>query len=70
MIAMEAVFRSVEETGIRARIGQWVLDRAFSPDQDQTKLTDAALRALEEELATYPGRGWRTRGGVAVTDRP
>lgn len=55
VIAMEEVFRAVEETGMRARIGQWVLDRAFAPDQDQAALTDAALRTLEAELAAYPG---------------
>jgi cytosine/adenosine deaminase-related metal-dependent hydrolase len=55
VIAMEAVFRAVEETGIRARIGKWVLDRAFSPGQNQAALTDAALRELEAELAAYPG---------------
>ncbi len=55
VIAMEAVFQAVEETGIRARIGEWVLDRAFAPNQDQAALTDRALRTLEAELATYPG---------------
>ncbi|MDB5394028.1 MAG: amidohydrolase [Rhodospirillales bacterium] len=55
VIALDEVFAALDETGIRGRIGQWVLDRAFSPDQDQTALTDRALRILEDELVRYPG---------------
>jgi cytosine/adenosine deaminase-related metal-dependent hydrolase len=56
VIALDAVFDALVETGIRGRVGQWVLDRAFSPDQDQTAMTDRALRILEQELVRYPGR--------------
>lgn len=56
IIALESVFEGLEETGIRGRVGQWVLDRAFSPEQNQTALTDRALGVLESELTRYPGR--------------
>lgn len=56
IIALDTVFDGLYETGIRGRVGQWVLDRAFSADEDQTALTDRALRTLEDELTRYPGR--------------
>jgi cytosine/adenosine deaminase-related metal-dependent hydrolase len=56
IIALEPVFEALDKTGIRGRVGQWVLDRAFSADQDQTAMTDAALGILEAELIRYPGR--------------
>lgn len=56
IIAFDDVFEALEQTGIRGRVGRWVLDRALSPDDNQAALTDAALKALEEELARYPGR--------------
>lgn len=56
IIALESVFDALDETGIRGRVGQWVLDRAFSPDENQRSLTDRALGALERELICYPGR--------------
>jgi cytosine/adenosine deaminase-related metal-dependent hydrolase len=55
IIALDPVFDALAETGIRGRIGEWVLDRAFSADQDQTAMTDRALRMLEAELVRYPG---------------
>ena len=56
IIALDQVFEGLDETGIRGRVGQWVLDRAFSADQDQTALTDQALRLLEAEMIRFPGR--------------
>ena len=55
VLAMDAVFDALQSTGIRARIGQWVLDRAFAATDDQTILTDRALKQLADELARYPG---------------
>lgn len=55
IIAMDPVFEALSETGIRGRVGEWTLDRAFSPDQDQAAMTDKALRLLENELIRYPG---------------
>lgn len=57
VLALDPVFEALDATGIRGRIGEWVLDRAFSPDQDQTALTDTALAMLESELLRYPGSG-------------
>jgi cytosine/adenosine deaminase-related metal-dependent hydrolase len=56
ILALDAVFEALAETGIRGRVGEWAMDRAFRPEQDQTALTDRALRILEAELARYPGR--------------
>jgi cytosine/adenosine deaminase-related metal-dependent hydrolase len=53
--ALDSVFEGMDAIGIRGRIGQWVLDRAFSDSDDQTAMTDRALRLLEEELVRYPG---------------
>jgi len=55
ILALDPVFEALDETGIRGRIGEWALDRAFSPDQDQGAMTDTALRVLESEMARYPG---------------
>lgn len=55
IIAMDPVFEALSDTGIRGRVGEWTLDRAFSPDQDQTAMTDKALRLLENEMIRYPG---------------
>jgi cytosine/adenosine deaminase-related metal-dependent hydrolase len=56
ILALDEVFEAVAETGIRGRVGEWAMDRAFSPDQDQTASTDRALKILEAELIRYPGR--------------
>jgi len=52
---LDGVVESLEETGIRGRVGQWAWD--FSPeDQDYpTAATDAAIRLLDDELRRYPG---------------
>ena len=55
ILALDEVFADLATTGIRGRVGRWVLDRASSPDQEQAALTDRALRLLEEELRRFPG---------------
>jgi cytosine/adenosine deaminase-related metal-dependent hydrolase len=55
MIAFDPVCEAIMDTGIRGRVGKWVLDRAFAPGDDQAAMTDMALRALEDELVRYPG---------------
>lgn len=53
IIALDEVHDALAESGIRGRIGQWVLDR--TDDQTaQTASTDRALLLLEDELARYP----------------
>ncbi|HTJ64131.1 MAG TPA: amidohydrolase family protein [Alphaproteobacteria bacterium] len=54
IMALDPVVETVRRTGLRGRVGAWMLDRAFSPDQDQTKLTDTAIRTLEDQMARYP----------------
>jgi 5-methylthioadenosine/S-adenosylhomocysteine deaminase len=58
ILALDPVFEALHETGIRGRIGRWVLDRAFA-GEDQAALTDQALEALEDELRRYPAAGQR-----------
>ncbi|WP_413630251.1 amidohydrolase family protein [Novosphingobium sp. KCTC 2891] len=43
--------------GIRGRLGQWVQDRAFAPDDDQAALTAAAIARLEDQIAQFPAAG-------------
>lgn len=59
LIAFEAVAQALEETGIRGRIGRWCMDRAFSPQDDQTALTDKAIGTMEADLAAFPDDGRR-----------
>src|SRR5258708_7832626 len=56
ILALDPVFEALRASGIRGRVGRWVLDRAFSADADQTVLTDRALRLLAAELCRHPGR--------------
>jgi 5-methylthioadenosine/S-adenosylhomocysteine deaminase len=56
ILALDPVFEALRASGIRGRVGRWVLDRAFSADADQTVLTDRALRLLDDELCRHPGR--------------
>jgi len=55
IIALDDVYPVIAESGIRGRVGHWILDRAFSPEQDQTALTDRALRLMADALIRYPG---------------
>jgi cytosine/adenosine deaminase-related metal-dependent hydrolase len=59
VIALDAVFEGLAETGIRGRIGQWAMDRAASAGDDQTAMTDATLALLESEMLRYPCRDGR-----------
>jgi cytosine/adenosine deaminase-related metal-dependent hydrolase len=54
ILALDEVHDGLAASGIRGRIGQWVLDRSDDPEQ-QTASTDRALRRLDDELARYPG---------------
>jgi 5-methylthioadenosine/S-adenosylhomocysteine deaminase len=51
---LDAVMEALAETGIRGRVGEWVEGRAYDPTDDQTKLSAAAIRILESEIARYP----------------
>ncbi|TQS43678.1 amidohydrolase family protein [Cryptosporangium phraense] len=53
-VAIDEVIEAVEPTGLRGRFGRWLQDRQFGPD-GSLDTTDAALRAMEEELDRYPG---------------
>jgi 5-methylthioadenosine/S-adenosylhomocysteine deaminase len=55
IMALDPVFETLDATGLRGRVGDWALDRAFSPDQDQAAMTDAALRMLDGQMARHPG---------------
>jgi 5-methylthioadenosine/S-adenosylhomocysteine deaminase len=59
VLALDAVMAALHPTGVRARVGRWVLDRAFAPGDDQSAMTDAALALLRDELDRYPGRDGR-----------
>lgn len=55
ILDLDAVVDALGATGIRGRVGQWVQDRAFAPDDDQATLTRQAVATIESELARYPG---------------
>ncbi len=55
ILDLDAVVDALGATGIRGRVGQWVQDRAFAPDDDQAALTRQAVATIEGELARYPG---------------
>jgi cytosine/adenosine deaminase-related metal-dependent hydrolase len=57
ILDLGAVVEALAGTGIRGRLGQWVQDRAFAPDDDQAALTAAAISTMEQELAAYPSAG-------------
>ncbi|MCJ2179446.1 amidohydrolase family protein [Novosphingobium album (ex Hu et al. 2023)] len=57
ILDLGAVHDALAATGIRGRIGQWVQDRAFAPDDDQAALTAAAIGKLESQLSRYPVSG-------------
>lgn len=54
ILDLDAVVDGLLGVGIRARVGQWVQDRAFDPAENQTALTDKAIRTLESELSRFP----------------
>lgn len=51
---LDAVVDGLKASGIRGRVGAWVEGRTHDPGQDQTQSTDAAIRALEDEVARFP----------------
>lgn len=57
ILDLDTVVDALGATGIRGRVGQWVQDRAFAPDDDQVALTRQAVATIEGELARYPGAG-------------
>lgn len=54
ILDLGAVMDALAGTGIRGRLGQWLQDRAFAPDDDQAALTTRAVAAMEAQLARYP----------------
>jgi cytosine/adenosine deaminase-related metal-dependent hydrolase len=54
IMALDPVFETIAKVGLRGRMGEWMLDRAFSPDQNQREMTDKALRTLERQMERYP----------------
>jgi cytosine/adenosine deaminase-related metal-dependent hydrolase len=59
IMALDPVAETLETTGLRGRVGAWMLDRVFAPGQDQTQMTDSAIRILEDQMARYPADGKR-----------
>ncbi|AKH42631.1 cytosine/adenosine deaminase-related metal-dependent hydrolase [Altererythrobacter atlanticus] len=57
ILNIDAVMEALAETGIRGRLGQWLQDRAFAPDDDQAKLTADAIARMEAQQAAYPVSG-------------
>lgn len=57
ILDLDAAADGLAEIGIRARIGQWVQDRAFAPGDDQTALTRKAIATIERQLDRYPSAG-------------
>ncbi|MGE4306831.1 MAG: amidohydrolase family protein [Novosphingobium sp.] len=57
ILDLPAVFDALAATGIRGRIGQWVQDRAFAPDDDQVAMTAGAVAKLEDQLSRWPAAG-------------
>ena len=51
---LDAAVDGLREIGILGRVAQWSEDRAFSPDQDQAKETDRAIRLMQAEMERYP----------------
>jgi cytosine/adenosine deaminase-related metal-dependent hydrolase len=57
ILTLDPVFEALSSTGIRGRLGQWAMDRAYTTDQDQPTMTAAALRVLDDELTRYSSDG-------------
>lgn len=56
ILDLPAVMEALDEVGIRGRLGQWIQDRAFAPDDDQAALTRDAIARLEAQLDRWPAR--------------
>ena len=57
ILDLDGVVDALSATGIRGRVGQWLQDRAFAPDDDQAALTRTALATMEAELDRWPTTG-------------
>ena len=57
ILDLGAVMEALGETGIRGRLGQWLQDRAFAPDDDQAALTKDAIARMEAQQAAFPATG-------------
>lgn len=51
---LDKVVEGADRTGIRGRVGSWVEGRGFDSTKKQSKLTRAAIRLLEDEVARFP----------------
>jgi len=56
ILDLEPALEGLAATGIRGRVGQWLQDRAFAPDEDQAALTDKTIATMEALLDRYPAR--------------
>ena len=54
ILDLGAVADGLAATGIRGRIGQWLQDRAFAPDDDQAVLTRSAIDRMVAQADAYP----------------
>lgn len=57
IIDLPGVVEALTDIGIRGRVGQWVQDRAFAPEDDQAALTAGAIAKIEAQLAQFPASG-------------
>lgn len=57
ILDLAPVHDGLAEIGIRGRFGQWLQDRAFTPEEDQAALTATAIRTMKRELDRYPAAG-------------
>ncbi|MDB5453587.1 MAG: amidohydrolase family protein [Caulobacteraceae bacterium] len=60
VIQLDAVMDGLAQTGIRGRVGQWVEGFAYSPTDDQARLSAEAIAILESEVDRYPDAGGET----------
>ena len=54
---LDAVVESLDETGIRGRVGQWAWDFDPADQSYPAAATDAAIAVLAEEVGRYPAKG-------------
>ncbi len=53
---LDAVVEGLMQMGVRGRVGTWTEGRAHTAGEDQTALTNAAIRTLQDEVIRYPAR--------------
>lgn len=54
ILDLDATVQALNETGIRGRLGQWLQDRAFDPNDDQSELTKTAVAKMVAQQDRYP----------------